>query len=138
MAHLFQYAIAQVGKPELLLKPAQLQAIRSLYEGRDVFVLLPTGFGKSICYEVLPFLYDTRSVKLVRSVVVVVSPLVSLICDRVTSLRSRGVRLGSTTCCFMPRRPSSVLKWKEMLTRPPLSEQVVAIAVDEAHCVSKW
>ena len=47
---------------------------------------LPTGYGKSVCYECLPFLYDMK-----LSVVLVVSPLVSLMVDQVSSLRSRGV-----------------------------------------------
>ena len=50
------YALSKVGKEGLVLKKEQLQTIRNLYNGKDVFLWLPTGFGKSICYEVLPFL----------------------------------------------------------------------------------
>ena len=65
-----------------MLKPEQLQAVRHMYEGRDVFLWLPTGFGKSICYEVLPFLFDFNlgKVDTESSSVIVVSPLVSLTC----------------------------------------------------------
>ena len=52
---------------------------------------LPTGFGKSICYEVLPFLVDCNLGKSESSIVIVVSPLVSLMVDQVASLRSRRV-----------------------------------------------
>ena len=79
-----------------MLKLEQLQAVHHMYEGRNVFLWLPTGFGKSICYEVLPFLFDCKLGKCdaagsERSIVVVVSPLVSLMVDQVASLRLRGV-----------------------------------------------
>lgn len=45
-------------KVDYSLKTEQRKAVLQLYEGRDVFVLLPTGYGKSICYQVLPFLFD--------------------------------------------------------------------------------
>ena len=61
-----------------------------------MFLWLPTGFGKSICFQVIPFLFDYKLGRIEsplpqRSVVVVVSPLVSLMVDQVTSLRLRGV-----------------------------------------------
>ena len=50
------YALGKLKRHELQLKKEQLQAIRHMYEGKDVFLWLPTGFGKSICYEALPFI----------------------------------------------------------------------------------
>ena len=48
-----------------MLKSEQVEAIRHMYEGSDVFVFLPTGFGtESICFEVLPFLFDYKHGKL--------------------------------------------------------------------------
>ena len=41
-------------------KPEQVAAIQSVYDGKDVFVWLPTGFGKSFCYEALPFVADWK------------------------------------------------------------------------------
>ena len=84
------YAVQKVGKAGSVLKPEQLQAVRHMYEGRDVFLWLPTGFGKSICYEVLPFVFDLK-LESENSIVIVVSPLVSLMVDQVASLRSREV-----------------------------------------------
>ena len=139
-----------------------------MYNGRDVFAFLPTGFGKSICFQVLPFLFDYKLGTVdsnCRSVVIVVSPLVSLMVDQVSSLRALGVSaaimsssrhagiVGGEEVLAVDRdveagkysllfcAPEAIIgteKWKEMLVRPPLSKQVVAIAVDEAHCVSKW
>ena len=54
----FVYALKSIGKPGLELHKEQEEALSSVYEGQDTFVWLPTGFGKSICYESLPFLYD--------------------------------------------------------------------------------
>ena len=95
------------------------------------------------------------------SVVLVVSPLVSLMADQVSSLRKRGVKaaiLGGhagvakelqvtvndlRSCDFSllfssPEAIAVAENWRQKLLTPPLSSRVVAIAVDEAHCVSKW
>ena len=58
---------------------------------KDVFVWLPTGFGKMVCFEALMFMFDIKLSR-VGSLVVVVSPLVSLIIDQVRSLRSREMK----------------------------------------------
>ena len=54
------YALRAVGKERIVLKTEQLEAIRHIYDGKDVFLWLPTGFGKSICYETLPFVFDYK------------------------------------------------------------------------------
>ncbi len=54
------YALKSIGKRSLLLKAEQKEALASLYQGQDTFVWLPTGYGKLICYECLPFLYDFK------------------------------------------------------------------------------
>ena len=50
------HALEMLGSSDIDLKEEQKQAIRAVYEGKDVFVWLPTGFGKSICSQTLPFL----------------------------------------------------------------------------------
>ena len=84
--------IERVGCPTITLKTEQRDCINHLYEGKDVFLWLPTGFGKSLCYEVLPFVMDD---KLGRhgSIVIVISPLVSLMVDQVESLRQSSVNV---------------------------------------------
>ena len=52
------YVLSCVGLSSIALKQEQLTAIHYLYQRKDVFLWLPTGFGKSVCYEVLPFLFD--------------------------------------------------------------------------------
>ena len=133
------------------------------HEGKDVFVWLPTGYGKSVCYECLPFLFDMKLDRHIseheRSVVLIVSPLVSLMVDQVSSLRSRGVSAGilssqgsidksllategdSSHFSLLFAAPEALIgmdKWRNRFLQPPLCDQVVAIAVDEAHCLSRW
>ena len=50
-----QHALQRLGTPDIVPKPEQRETILSVYSGRDVFAWLPTGFGKSLCYEALPF-----------------------------------------------------------------------------------
>ena len=162
-AEAVSYAVCKVGKAGIVLKPEHLQSVRHMCDGRDVFLWLPTGFGKSICYELLPFLFDFKlgKVDTESSSVIVVSPLVSLMVDQVTNLRSRGVRAtimsghkgvdkellatdgdvvaGKFSLLFCaPEAIVGCERWRELLLRPPLSKRIVAVAIDEAHCVSKW
>ena len=64
------------------IRPNQLKAIRSFMEGNDVFVILSTGSGKSVCFSVLPFAFDDFFQR-DGSIVVVVSPLIALMKDQV-------------------------------------------------------
>ena len=64
------------------LKVEQLEVVSSFYHGNDVFVTLPTGFGKSLCYAILPKVFDTLSSD-DNSIVVVITPLTALINDQV-------------------------------------------------------
>ena len=52
------YALQRLGTPNLILKPEQRSVIESICNGKDTFVWLPTGFGKLICYQTLPFIFD--------------------------------------------------------------------------------
>ena len=157
------HAVSKVGRTGIDLKPEQVKAIRHLYEGRDVFLWLPTGFGKSICYEILPFLFGFKlsHVDTPRCMVLVESPLLSLMGDQVSNLRVLGVsaaimsgqkgvdeellaadadaEAGKYNLLFgAPEAIIGCEKWRELLLRPPLSDCIVAVAIDEAHCVSKW
>ena len=68
------------------MKPEQVEVAVALNEGRDVFAILPTGFGKSLCYACLPVAFDKCQKKeWGYSIVVVVSPLVAIMKDQVRS-----------------------------------------------------
>lgn len=160
------YALERLGTPGFDLKEEQKLAIRAVYERKDVFVWLPTGFGKSVCFQTLPFLFDYKLGMvgtLRKSVVLVIVPLVALMIDQVQALRceevgvdaiiissgGRGAKvpqdllateasLSTASLVFCSPEALAQDKWKDILEKPGFSERVQAIAVDEAHCVSKW
>ena len=77
------------GQKKLMLKARQEEVLTNLY-GRDIFAWFPTGYGKYLCYQLLPFLLDfklkwTCSPRVKRSVVIVISSLVSLMVDQVST-----------------------------------------------------
>ena len=67
------------------LRENQLNGIKSFIQGNDVFIILPTGSGKSLCYAILPFAFDElRGCE--GSLAIVVSPLIALMKDQVRNL----------------------------------------------------
>lgn len=128
-------------------RPMQEDIVQSVLSGKDVLALLPTGGGKSICFQI-PALAK-------EGICLVVSPLIALMKDQVQHLRSKGItafaiysgmsrrdvmatfKLAITgNCKFLyvsPERLETDL-FKEFL--PAL--EVNLIAVDEAHCISQW
>ena len=128
-------------------RPRQQAIIEGLIAGEDAFVLMPTGGGKSLCYQ-LPAL-------LRPGVALVVSPLISLMKDQVDSLVANGVAAAFYNSSLAPEHARQVLARLhagelDLLYVAPerlmssgflarLSElQISLIAVDEAHCVSQW
>ena len=79
------YAVSRPRLSNVELKREQLAAICFLYDGKDVFLWLPAGFGKSVCYEVLPFCFNFAGSKSV-AIALVISPLVSLMVTKFGSL----------------------------------------------------
>ena len=71
------------------MKPEQEQAILAFVSGKDVFVALPTGYGKSLCFGLLPRVFDLLRGVEEQSVVIVVSPLVALMKEQAASLSSK-------------------------------------------------
>ncbi|MBF0098672.1 MAG: DNA helicase RecQ [Magnetococcales bacterium] len=125
----------------------QREIIDHLLAGQDAIVLMPTGGGKSLCYQV-PAL-------VLPGVVVVVSPLIALMQDQVAALWQNGIRAAFVNSTQTPQETASVL-WQarqgalDLLYMAPerllmesslafLSQlPVVLFAIDEAHCVSQW
>src|SRR5690606_13494837 len=125
----------------------QEQAIGAALAGRDVLVLMPTGGGKSLCYQI-PALLRT-------GVGVVVSPLIALMEDQVRALRELGIRAAFLNSTLGRREQQDVIDdvrsgslellyvAPERLLQPQTLELLDAvpisiIAIDEAHCVSQW
>lgn len=128
-------------------RPGQQEIVEAVAQGRDVLAIMPTGGGKSLCYQ-LPALMR-------EGVTVVISPLIALMRDQVRSLREAGVAAGALTSGNTEEESDEVfralsersLKLLYMAperlasgaTVPMLRRAgVTAIAVDEAHCVSQW
>lgn len=153
------YSLDKLGLPQVCLKEEQRAAIKAVYQGRDVFVCLPTGYGKSLCYQTLPFVIDYgRSGEARNSAVLVVSPLIALMEDQVGGLRRRGVKASVITSSagvskdnmctdeslctdsifFCSPEALATSKWREAFDILEFSERIVAVVVDEAHCVAKW
>ena len=125
----------------------QLDAIETALAGRDSVVLMPTGGGKSICYQIPPLINGGCTV--------VVSPLIALMQDQVTSLDQLGLAAASLNSAMsgtaqrdaIERLRDGTLKLiylaPERLLQPDtlamLKQCAVSlIAIDEAHCVSQW
>ncbi|XP_068724074.1 ATP-dependent helicase wrn-1-like [Montipora capricornis] len=123
-------------------------------EKKDVFVNLPTGFGKSLLYQALPLVFDLTSQE-PGHIVVVVSPLIRLMEDQVSHLKwlglkavnissleeGEGTRVESGEYSLVYESPEAWLKneqWRFMLTNSVYSKKLCAIAVDEAHVVRQW
>lgn len=137
------------------LNPCQRKAIVHIVEKRtDVFVNLPTGFGKSMIYQALPLIVDTIS-KASGHIVVVVSPLINLMQEQVLYLRDVGI---SSVCLsnikdeetrdieegnfsVVYATPEALIKnerWRKMLSSSVYTSKMCAIAVDEAHVIKQW
>ena len=135
----------------------QRAALEAFMNGSDVFVCLPTGSGKSLCYWALPTLFDRRAGKTDGSIVIVVSPLHALMKDQIESLTRRSVsaayaektksdailldRIAEGKYQFVYISPEMLLTdqhWRNMIVTPVYKQNLIAFVVDEAHCVKTW
>ena len=126
---------------------SQKQIINTVLSGQDVLALMPTGGGKSICYQV-PALAK-------EGICIVVSPLVALIQDQVSQLKKRNIKAIALTGGIPPSELNDLLdncvygNYKFLYLSPERLQQTIVqeriqqmninlIAIDEAHCISQW
>lgn len=136
---------AYFGYPEF--RPGQRAIIEDILGGKDVIALLPTGGGKSLCYQV-PALHK-------QGVCIVISPLIALMKDQVEALKKRGIAAEALVSGMSHRDLDRILdnvvygdikflylspeRLKSELVRERLKRMDVnLVAIDEAHCVSQW
>jgi ATP-dependent DNA helicase RecQ len=130
-----------------LFRPLQQEIISSVLEGRDTLALLPTGGGKSVCYQI-------PGIQL-PGICIVISPLVALIKDQVDQLKKRNIKAVGITGGISYQELDDVLDnciygnydflymSPERLQQALVKERVLKmnvnlIAIDEAHCISEW
>ena len=124
-------------------------------ERKDVFVNLPTGYGKSLIFQSLPLVFDSLT-KESGHIVLVLSPLLTLIDDQIQNLRALGLSYVSLSHLntedemkavekgeyqVVYATPEAVLKnkrWRQMLHNSVFKSKLCAIAVDEAHVIKQW
>ena len=132
-------------------RPPQQQIIEQILAGKHAMVVMPTGMGKSICYQIPALAYGADP----RQLVLVLSPLIALMQDQVDSLKRREIDAtfinSSLDRATRTKRYAEVSEGRyqllyvtpERFRKPDFrdviqSRQVSLLAVDEAHCVSQW
>jgi ATP-dependent DNA helicase RecQ len=128
-------------------RPPQEHIIEHLIDGGDALVLMPTGGGKSLCYQIPAMLREGTGI--------VISPLIALMQDQVMALRQFGVRAAFLNSSLTPAEANAVERQllngeldllyvaPERLLMPRMLElldrsRIALFAIDEAHCVSQW
>ncbi|MFZ1922106.1 MAG: DNA helicase RecQ [Xanthobacteraceae bacterium] len=128
-------------------RPGQAEIVTAVLAGRDVLAVMPTGSGKSLCYQLPALLGD--------GLTVVVSPLIALMRNQVAQLRGCGIAAAALNSANDQSENRAVLDGiargelrliyvaPERLVRPDTLEllrraKVTLLAVDEAHCISQW
>jgi ATP-dependent DNA helicase RecQ len=130
-----------------LLRPGQQQVIDNVLKGRDTLAIMPTGSGKSLCYQIPARMLDGTTV--------VVSPLISLMKDQLEKLDALGIRAAQVNSSLSRDEEQSALDGirsstheivfctPERLSNPGFlgvlhEVKVALVVVDEAHCISHW
>ena len=146
------------------LKPEQHRAVTELVHGRDTFVSLPTGYGKSLVYQVLPACAREILLRIpgearedtFRPVVFVLSPLLSLMQDQAERLSDINVSSTFLSSEVVERQverilagdisvvftsPETLLQQRDgrkLILSAYVQRNILTVAVDEAHCIVKW
>lgn len=130
-------------------RPLQLEIIKNLLAGKDTLAIMPTGGGKSLCYQIPALIF--------KGITIVVSPLISLMQDQVSSLKENGVpaeflnsslefseyletvkKLKNGEIKIVYVSPEGLASDKMMGIFHECSMPINCITIDEAHCVSEW
>lgn len=148
---------------DIELKKEQKEVLEYVYQGRDCIAVLPTGFGKSVIFHLIPYLFKQRSA-------IVVAPISALMEDQLLSLSEMNISACSLTMdgsffnivsseddkCIKtvnmdhfnmadfklvyvhPETVTSNSKLRRMLLTKKIQQQVCCVVIDEVHMVSEW
>ena len=128
-------------------REGQEEVINEILKGRDVLAIMPTGAGKSLCYEIPALMMD--------GITIIISPLISLMQDQVTALKDLGITATYINSLLSDFEIGNVLndikndKYKIVYVAPERLEsqsfidfmaniKIAMVTVDEAHCISQW
>jgi ATP-dependent DNA helicase RecQ len=143
-------ALARFG--HATLRPGQAEVIADIFAGRPVISVMPTGAGKSLCYQLPAIVLAARG-----GITLVVSPLIALMKDQVDTLRGRGIpavaltsaagaeeqremldgiRAGMYTLVYVAPERFRSPRFCDALRA--VAANIALVAIDEAHCISEW
>ena len=148
------YGLLKLGYDKIM--DNQRRVVEAYVAGRDVLMVAPTGSGKSLVFQIAPFVFDfiNHGVReSIGSVCLVIAPLLSLMRDQVASLQLKGIsaayldaetspetieaiRCGEFNLVF--GSPESLLNTHRTIFRGPLKHCIDLVVVDESHCIAKW
>lgn len=130
-----------------MFREGQEKLIDGILDGKDVFGIMPTGSGKSLCFQIPALMME--------GITLVISPLISLMKDQVASLNQAGIHAAYLNSSLTPGQYHKALEYAKAGRYPiiyvaperletesfldfALNSKIAMVAVDEAHCVSQW
>ena len=154
------YAASKIGVPSL--NNEQKKAVAAIVKRHNVFVCLPTGFGKSLCFQSVPFVMDyldsnsTDECVVDRHLAIVVEPTAAIMRAHVAKLSSRGISAafinheqhdygvkksvmeGKVKFVYISPEALSMPKYRDMLLTDQYQKNLAVFAIDEVHCILTW
>ena len=132
--------------PDKIIKPLQFDIVKNIIDKNDIIAILPTGYGKSLCYQ-LPFLINPDKF------VIVISPLIALMEDQTDKLKKLNIPVESfhsnkkkqniknysidkPMIIFLT--PEYIVNCNDFINNLVSNNKLSLIAIDEAHCISSW
>ena len=135
----------------------QKVALRAFLSGQDLYFSAPTGYGKSLIFQSIPFIIDHLKDQAVgTSLAIIISPLKSLMLDQVEQLKKTGVNAAAVfdgqsedilegvengDFSLVYSSPESMLsseRWRQLLTSSDFTSRCDVVVIDEAHCIVHW